>query len=350
VFASLVLMLLAAVSAPLLALIPMPAIAALLLLISWSLFDVAGWRQLWRFSRQDFAVAAATFAATISIRLEVAILLGTILSLVTFLIARRSRRSASWASTARAGAAVRRPQRRSRAAARVPAGEDDPHGRRGLLRRGLARQRPAARPARAGELAKHLLVMSKSMNFIDLAAADMWRAEMITRRSAGGDLYFHRPRAPVLELWQRIGFLAELGATTSSRPSGSRSRRSSSGSTAASAPTARSACSRSARDCRCRSTARRARHRRVRARAAARREPNAASSSRLRVTSDPAKGLNRGARTATEGDPHGQRSEATPTVELERAAHRRRDRARGDGDHGRHFARSSDARRRRIRD
>ena len=63
----------------------MPAIAGLLLLISWSLFDLAGWRQLWRFSRQDFAIAAATFVATVTIRLEVAILLGTILSLVTFL-------------------------------------------------------------------------------------------------------------------------------------------------------------------------------------------------------------------------------------------------------------------------
>ncbi len=27
----------------------------------------------------------------------------------------------------------------------------------------------------------------------------------------GGDLYFHRPRPPVLELWQRVGFTEELG-------------------------------------------------------------------------------------------------------------------------------------------
>jgi SulP family sulfate permease len=53
--------------------------------------------------------------------------------------------------------------------------------------------------------------MAKSMNFIDLAAAEMWRAELVARRAAGGDLYFHRPRAPVLELWQRVGFMAELG-------------------------------------------------------------------------------------------------------------------------------------------
>jgi len=100
VFASLWLLLLAAVSAPLLALIPMAAIAALLLLIAWSLFDLAAWRQLWRLSRQDFAVAAATFAATVSIRLEVAILLGTILSLVTFLY--RTSKPASTASRRRA--------------------------------------------------------------------------------------------------------------------------------------------------------------------------------------------------------------------------------------------------------
>jgi SulP family sulfate permease len=39
----------------------------------------------------------------------------------------------------------------------------------------------------------------------------MWKKELRLRRNAGGDLYFHRPRAPVLELWQRIGFLGELG-------------------------------------------------------------------------------------------------------------------------------------------
>jgi len=59
---------------------------------------------------------------------------------------------------------------------------------------------------------KHLLVMAKSMNFIDLPAAELWRAELATRRAAGGDLYFHRPRPPVLDLWQHIGFMRELGA------------------------------------------------------------------------------------------------------------------------------------------
>jgi SulP family sulfate permease len=212
VFASLLLVLLTAVSARLLALIPMPAIAALLLLISWTLFDWASWRQLWRFSRQDFAVAAATFVATISIRLEVAILLGTILSLVTYLYrtSKPAIRIMGFDSTGAARPFVVRgdvasplpecPQLKMiRMEGEVYFGAVSHVGDQ--LRDLRA---PASSP-------KHLLVMSKSMNFIDLAAAEMWRTELVARRVAGGDLYFHRPRAPVLELWQRIGFMAELG-------------------------------------------------------------------------------------------------------------------------------------------
>jgi SulP family sulfate permease len=58
---------------------------------------------------------------------------------------------------------------------------------------------------------RHLLVMAKSMNFIDLPAAELWHAELRTRRAEGGDLYFHRPRPPVLALWDRVGFTHELG-------------------------------------------------------------------------------------------------------------------------------------------
>src|SRR5258706_11067239 len=85
VFASILLLLLIAFTSPLLALIPMPAIAALLLIVAWSLLDIDGWRRLWSQSRPDFTIAAVTALATMTIRIEMAILLGTILSLVTYL-------------------------------------------------------------------------------------------------------------------------------------------------------------------------------------------------------------------------------------------------------------------------
>jgi len=58
---------------------------------------------------------------------------------------------------------------------------------------------------------KHLLVMGKSMNFIDLAGAELWEGELIARRAMGGDLYFHRPRPEVISMWKTTGFTRLLG-------------------------------------------------------------------------------------------------------------------------------------------
>ena len=58
---------------------------------------------------------------------------------------------------------------------------------------------------------KHLLVMAKSMNFIDLAGAELWQAELAARRAIGGDLYFHRPRPEVIAMWRKTGFTRLLG-------------------------------------------------------------------------------------------------------------------------------------------
>ena len=212
VFASLWLLALLAVTAPVLALIPLPTIAALLLLVAWSLFDLPGWRRLWTYSRRDFAIAAATAIATVTIRLEVAILLGTVLSLVTFLhrTSKPSMRVMGFDSTDPARPFVVR--------ADVPAPLPECPQLKMIRMEGevyfgaVSHVGDQLRDLRTPlGSPKHLLVMAKSMNFIDLPAADLWRNELLTRRAGGGDLYFHRPRSPVLELWQRVGFLAELG-------------------------------------------------------------------------------------------------------------------------------------------
>jgi sulfate permease, SulP family len=212
VFASLWLLLLLAFTSPLLALIPLPAIAGLLLVVAWSLLDVPGWRRLWRDGRDDFAIAAVTALATVTIRIEMAIVLGTILSLVVYLH-RTSRpymrvmgfdgTTAERPFVVRADVAAALPEcpqlKMIRMEGEVYFGAV-PH---------VADQLRDMRAA--PDAAKHLLVMAKSMNFIDLPAAELWRSELQTRRAAGGDLYFHRPRPPVLELWQRVGFTEELG-------------------------------------------------------------------------------------------------------------------------------------------
>lgn len=218
VFSAGVVVLLMVLGGPLLPLIPLAAIAALLLLVAWGLFDRSHWQRVLRLDRSEAAIAAGTCAATLALSLEVAILGGVAASLVTYLY-----RSA-------------RPALRSM-------GFDLPPGHRGyrpfvviddappgalpecpqlkLLRMegsvyfgAVAHVAEHLHRLREGGQGgqKHLLVMAKSMTTIDLAGADLWEAERIRRTAAGGDLYFHRPRSQVVDLWQRSGFLQRLGA------------------------------------------------------------------------------------------------------------------------------------------
>jgi SulP family sulfate permease len=212
VFSALLLLALVAVSSSLLAKIPMAALAGLLLLVAVFLFDVPRWREVLTLSRTEFAVALATLVATLTIRLEMAILLGTLLSLMTFLY------------------------RTSKPAMRTM-GFDAPGSDRQFV---VLDNNPSALPEcpqlkllrMEGEVyfgatqhvadklhalrrepnpQRHLLVMGKSMNFIDLAGAELWEQELNARRAMGGDLYFHRPRPEVIAMWQTTGFTRLLG-------------------------------------------------------------------------------------------------------------------------------------------
>jgi len=212
VFSALLLLGLVAVSAALLAQIPMAALAALLVLVAVSLLDLGRWRQLFSLSRTEFGVALATLVATVSIRLEIAILLGTLLSLMSFLY------RTSKPAMRTMGFDSRAPDRQFvvLADAENPLPECP---QLKLLRmegevyfgatQHVADTLHALRHARHPQ--KHLLVMGKSMNFIDLAGAQLWEAELNARRSMGGDLYFHRPRPEVIQMWKTTGFTRLLG-------------------------------------------------------------------------------------------------------------------------------------------
>lgn len=213
VFAAVLLVALVAFTAPLLAMIPLAAVAASLLMVAWSLFDFARFRAMFEVSRGEFAIAATTFVATIAARLELAIMFGTMLSLVAYLF-----------RTSRPHMRVLLPDPRSPDRRFTPIEELDPalqecpqlklvrmegsvyfaavqHASDRLLE--FRRDNPGQ---------KHLLVMVKSMNFIDVAGAGLWEAEQRERAAMGGGLYFHRPRPPVLKMWRKTGFLERLGS------------------------------------------------------------------------------------------------------------------------------------------
>ena len=215
VFSAVLLLGLVAVSSGLLALIPMAALAALLMLVALALVDLARWQQLMRLSRTDFFVAGATMVATVTIRLETAILLGMILSLMSFL----------WRTSRPAMRTMGFDSRGSdRQFVVMDAQHIDPPPLPECPQLKLLRMEGEVYFGATQHVAdilhalrheatpqKHLLIMGKSMNFIDLAGAELWEAELSARRAMGGDLYFHRPRPEVIAMWRKTGFTRVLG-------------------------------------------------------------------------------------------------------------------------------------------
>ncbi|UUZ78124.1 STAS domain-containing protein [Polaromonas sp. P1(28)-13] len=235
VFSALLLLVLVAVSAPLLAQIPMAALAGLLVLVAVALLDFWRWHHLFNLSRSDFAVALTTMVATVTIRLEIAILLGMILSLMSFLYrtSRPAMRTMGFDSrgldrqfvvidnTPDAGletVEITRPDKSNEP------GETPRHALPECPQLKLLRMEGEVYFGATQHVAdilhalrsqpqpqKHLLVMGKSMNFIDLAGAELWEVELAARRAMGGDLYFHRPRPEVIRMWRKTGFTRVLG-------------------------------------------------------------------------------------------------------------------------------------------
>jgi SulP family sulfate permease len=217
VFSALAVIVLLLAGSALLPWIPLAAIAALLLIVAWSLFDRSHWQRVLKLDRSEAAIAGGTFAATLALSLEVAIIGGVTASLVTYLYrsARPALRSMGFdlppghpgyrpfvvIDDAPPGALPECPQ------LKLLRMEGSVYfGAVAHVAEHLHRLRESPAPQR------HLLVMAKSMTTIDLAGADLWEAERIRRTAAGGDLYFHRPRPQVTDLWRRSGFLDRLGA------------------------------------------------------------------------------------------------------------------------------------------
>lgn len=202
VASSAVLLALVAASASLLERIPMAAIAALLLYVSWTLINPRKIREIAGFGHQEATCLVTTWLAVLLLRIDLAILIGVGLSLIFYLY-----------QTSRPTMRVLVPfgaERRftpiEELGARV---EECPQLKlvrmEGSVYFGAARHVSEVlrryRENSPGQ--KHLMIMAKSMNFLDQAGEAVWRKELEQREALGGGLYFHRPRARVMDAWRR---------------------------------------------------------------------------------------------------------------------------------------------------
>ena len=195
--------------APLVSHMPVASMAALLFMVAWGLFDVRTIRNILRTNRSEAAVLLFTYAATLFMNLEVAILVGVTLSLLVYL----NRTS--------------RPQVRSMA-------PDPRHSERSFspVSRGLAECPQLKIVSVEGSLyfgavdhfeshletlrelardQKHLLLVARNINFVDLAGAESLAREARARRWNGGRLCLQGLRQPAEDVLKNSGVLADIG-------------------------------------------------------------------------------------------------------------------------------------------
>lgn len=212
VASALLLLPLALFGAPLLAWVPLAGIAGILLLVGWALLNLDGWRLLTRASTLELGVAATTCVATLTLRLEAAVVVGSALSLGIYL--QRTSRPPLLAMGFDRMTLPRRLVVRAESSHPLPECPQIKIVRMaGSVYFGatehVSDQLQTLRDESPQQ--RHLLLMASSMNFVDVAGSALWRNELRHRRRDGGDFYVHRPRPEVLAHWRRDGFLTALG-------------------------------------------------------------------------------------------------------------------------------------------
>ena len=208
ILAGALLMGLVVVVAPLLAYLPMPAMAAVLFLVAWGIVDVRQIRTIVRASTADAAVLWATFAATLLFPLDFAIILGVFLSLIIYL------RQASRPSVVVRVPDPDKPKRQFSTAGSLPQCPQlaivriDGALFFGAVSYVAERLRLIAK---RNPLQKHLLLLARSVSYIDVAGAEMLAREVRVRREAGGRVYFHQVKEGPLAILRRGGYHDEIG-------------------------------------------------------------------------------------------------------------------------------------------
>ena len=209
VFSAFVLLLILVFVKPLAAYLPVAAMAAVLFIVAWGLIDFAVMRQILRTSHGEAFTLIVTFFATLTIRLEVAILVGVLVSLFVYL--NRTTHPRLTRVLPDSDAAGRR---FTTVRANVPlCPQLDILRVDGSLFFGAVEhirdELEAARAARPE--VRHILLVGSGINFIDASGADLLVQEARALREAGSALYLCNLKDPVRDLMERGGQLESIG-------------------------------------------------------------------------------------------------------------------------------------------
>jgi SulP family sulfate permease len=195
--------------APLTRYIPLASLAGVLLLVGYKLIDTHHIRIIFKTSRQETAVFLTTFLACVFVALDFGIYVGIILSLLLHL------NRISHPRLTRILPHSTDPRRRFAAA---EAGRACPQLNvvtvdGSLFFGSVSHVDDGLRSLERAAPQQHFLLLNcSSVNFIDINGAQFLAEEAARRRDAGGRLFLCAVKTNVIELLERSGYLANIGA------------------------------------------------------------------------------------------------------------------------------------------
>ena len=207
VFASIFLVLILLLVGPLAAYLPTSAMAGILFLVAWELIDFHHIGAVWKASRSESLILWVTLIGTL-INLEKGIFFGVLLSLMFYLY-RTSRPQVQ--------AVVPDPDPGSYHYITVDNQPECPQVKmvriNGSLFFGAVDhvQHQLHEIDEHNPQQKHALIIASSMNFVDIAGAEMLLQESKRRRKMGGGLYFYRVKDGACEMLRKGTYVAEIG-------------------------------------------------------------------------------------------------------------------------------------------
>lgn len=208
VFASVFLLLIVLLIAPITAYLPIASMGASILLVAYNLIDIEHIKQILRLSRSETVILLTTFFATLFFELEFAIYLGVLLSLMLFLNRTSHPRIVSLAPN---------PKSLTRSLQDVKEKNLEECPQLKIIRIDMsiyfgsitAIQKELHRLTKSGYL--HIVVDAGGINFVDIAGSGMLEQEAKRIEELGGGLYFYHIKDTVFKHLLRSDAFDHIG-------------------------------------------------------------------------------------------------------------------------------------------
>ena len=208
IFASLFLMVIVLLIAPLTAYLPIAAMGGIILLVAYNLIDFHHIVQVLTLSKSESAILLTTFFATLFLELEFAIYLGVLLSLVLFLAKTSTPHIPTLSVDGDSGKLInirKKPMKQCPQLKIIRIDMSIYFGSINYIQNRIAQ-------IVENERIYHILIVASGINLIDLAGAEALVSENRRLAEHNGGLYFVGIKSSVYEFAARSCFIKQIGS------------------------------------------------------------------------------------------------------------------------------------------